>query len=170
MTSLYYDEGATPSNDFTITTSQNVTAAADPTEILSVDVDDGLMFQLLQYAVATGSSVGIPLYMNLRDAADNVLPTNSVLDFQVKLNGETQYQSILETRIEGIGFWNRHTLSEQQNKDYIDGAKVKLAGSEVNVRDIDSFRVVLDSSTQIDWSNSTLIVDSDAVEVASYGG
>jgi hypothetical protein len=65
---------------------------------------------------------------------------------------------------DNISTYINKTVAEQQNVDNIDAVKHELKGKAVNVRDIDELAVEIDSSTQIDWSNSALYFERNGVQ------
>jgi len=54
-------------------------------------------------------------------------------------------------------------VKEQQNEEFIDRVKNVLKGNALVVDDVDRMYVALESSAQIDWSNSRLQFDESAV-------
>ena len=126
------------------------------TNILEFQPIDGMILTLLN------RGGGIPFQMDLRDSNDDALP----LDTKVELVYDAPYlqrpQTVSET-LANIGTYNRLSISQQQNEDYVEQTRVSLNGRKLVVRDIDIAAVAIDSSTEIDWSNSRIYVDKDNV-------
>lgn len=172
MVDVYAAQGQT--SDL-VTTAQNT--AGVPTEILRVDPEDGTFVRFLN-RVATGKSAGIPVYAKFKDSSGNDLALNSSFEFQARRAGHNSWSKVSEV-VASIQYWNANSLTKQRNEENVDAVKVGLqypeassqtgAAPTVDVRDIDDFRVVLDSTDVIDWSNSSWYFDSDAVETHPRG-
>jgi hypothetical protein len=70
---------------------------------------------------------------------------------------------------DNISTYINKTVAEQQNVDNIDAVKHELQGKAVNIRDVDDLAVEINSSAQIDWSNSSLYVERSGVEEHQRG-
>ena len=155
-----------------VTTAQNATGASVATPIFEVDPDRGTFLRFLN-RVAVGDSIGLPVYMDLRDSNDNPLPVNSALYWAVQPAGHDEDVKVSK-KIESIDFWVNNSISEQRDRDKVDNAKMVLTHAEtaaqsgprshLDVRDVDTLRLKADSSAQIDHSNSSIFVDASAVE------
>jgi len=152
-------------------TEQN--AAGHMTPILVHEPPRGTKMRLVNH-VARGDQVqGIPVTMKLYDSNGDQLPIDTELRFEVMTAGSTDAIQ-LSRQVEDISTWNQLDVTEQQHSDHIDATKVVLATPEdrggnvldsIAWRDIDQFRVAVDSSEVVDWSQgSELSIDSTAVK------
>jgi hypothetical protein len=159
--------GKSLSNLSSIATEKTNTTG-ETTPILEVDPTDGTLIRLLNM-VSTGNSKGLPIFAKLKDSNDNDLPTDTKLILRVQrpTDDEPVTVSVAE---DNIAPWNNLTTAEQRNEENIDAVKVVLKGRAVNIRDADLLTVELNSSTQIDWSNSELYFAREGVEERSFEG
>jgi len=172
MVDAYASEGSTSEY---VETHTNAAGVDRPTPILEIDPDRGTFVRLLN-RVERGSEIGIPIYMKLRDASGDPLPTNTQLTFELERAGGDDQHKVSE-KVEQIAFWNQNDLTTQRDADNIDSSKVVLeypeAASESgpapfhDVRDIDSFYISAQSAAEIDWSQSEFYVDNAAVKEGS---
>jgi hypothetical protein len=132
------------------TQETNTTGVTTP--ILTVDPTDGTRLRFLQMVLG---GVGLPVHMDLRDSADNALPDDTELIFRVDLPTSDEPIAV-SVRQDNIAAWNKLIVSEQQNEENRDAVRVELKDDIVNVRYKDTFRIEVNSSAQIDWSNSEL--------------
>ncbi|MFU1780715.1 hypothetical protein ACM16X_04975 [Haloarcula japonica] len=147
------------------TQETNTTGVMTP--ILQLDPDDGTRLRFLK-SVPTGDSEGLPFIMDLRDSNDNALPTDTSL--LVRVMRPTDDEPVPVTVAEdNIAAWNGLSTKEQRNEENIDAVKVKVKGN-VNVRDKDTARIEVNSSKQIDWSNSEFYIVRDGVEELPFEG
>ena len=140
---------------------QNITGKRDP--ILEVTPEDGTAI-VIEGAVRRGDEIGIPIYAVLEDTNGNDLPqdTEIALEFQ----GPTDDQPYAVTDPwDNIRAYNTLSVKEQQNEEYIDSVKHDLKGQRLVVEAVDTLYVSVDSSAQIDWANSRLTIDGNAVQV-----
>jgi len=166
---LYASEGSTADE---VNTYQNEPNSPRPTPILGIDVDRGTFLRFLN-EVAKGSEIGMPVYADLRDSNDDPLPVNTSLYWELIPAGFTSGLVISE-EMKSIDQYNRLTISEQRDADKIDAAKFTLLAPETasgsgpvpyhDVRDVDELYLVADGPTQIDWGNSSVYIESNAVE------
>ena len=138
------------------------------TPILTATPDQGTLLRLLA-AVSVGKAAGLPIYMDLRDSNDDPLPvdTSFVLRALRPTNDEPVTVSVKE---DNIASWNNLSVAEQRNEDNVDAVKIELKGDHVNVRDKDFLRFEVESSAQIDWSNSELYVEREGVIEQPFDG
>lgn len=137
----------------------NTTGQPDP--ILEISPQDGLIFEVLA-AVARGRAPGVPVYMDLRDSNNDPLPVGTSVRLEFEAPGDKERSRVSKVR-DNIQPWNNLTISDQQDEEYVDRVKIELLGERIIVRDIDSLYVTIESSTQIDWSNSAVYVEGNAV-------
>lgn len=172
MADIYASEGSTSEE---VEVHENAPGIARATPILEVSPERGTFVRFLN-GVERGSEVGIPIYMKLRDANGDPLPTNTRLKFELERAGGDDSHKISE-QVEQIAFWNQNDLTTQRDVDNIDSAKVVLEYPEAasqsgaapfhDVRDIDSLYVSAESAAAIDWSQSEFYVDNAAVKEGS---
>ena len=167
---IFASEGATSDE---VTTYQNAPASPEPTPIFEVEAEQGTFLRFVNQ-VAKGAEKGIPIYADLRDENDDPLPVNTTLYLAVKPAGHNGKLIVSET-LRSIEQYQTLTLTEQRNVDNIDAVKVILQAPEsaknggnpvqkIDVRDIDAMFIMADSDAAIDWSNSSLFIESNAVE------
>jgi len=140
----------------------NDTGDTDP--ILEISPDSGLFLTIVNMVVR-GSGEGIPVYADLRDSNDDQLPIGTSIRFQYEAPGDSDRTTVSDVR-DNIQPWNNLSISQQQDEEFVDSVKIPLEGGpgqQINVRDIDSFYVTIESSAQIDWSNSQLYIEGNAV-------
>lgn len=142
------------------TETTNTTGSTSP--ILEITPDNGLFLQIMN-AAARGSVPGVPVYADLQDSNGNNLPLGTSLRFEYEAPGDDERSKVSEVR-DNIQPYNNLTITEQQDEEYIDAVKIPLLGSALRVRDIDTFYVSVNSSAQIDWSNSQLYIEGSAVD------
>ena len=126
------------------------------TNILEFQPIDGMVLTL------SNNGGGIPFQMDLRDANDDPLPLDTNLEIVYDAPHLQRPQTVSES-LANIGTYNRLSISQQQNEDYVEQTRISLNGRELVVRDIDIAAVAIESSEQIDWSNSRIYVDKDNV-------
>jgi len=131
------------SNIHDYATQRTNNTGGDASPILEISPDNGLFLTILNSA-ARGSAPGIPVYADLRDANDD------------------QRNRVSEVR-DNIQPYNTLSVQDQQDEEYIDAVKIPLLGNALNVRDIDTFYVSIQSSEEIDWSNSQLYIEGSVV-------
>lgn len=119
------------------------------TAILEVDPDPDTIIRFLNQ-VSTGDESGLPVYAGLLDSTGTQLPTDTEMLFQAQLPGRSKPIPVSVTE-DNIRQWNGLTVSEQRNEEHIDQVKVELEDETVNIRDVDTFEVAINSSAQIDW-------------------
>lgn len=146
--------------------TQQTNATGQLTPILEFDPEEGTVLQI-RNRVAKGKESGVPIYMDLRDAADNPLPDDTEVMLRVDVPSRDQPVQVSE-RLRNIAGYNALSMTEQRNEENIDATKVELQGGVINVRHFDKLRVDVVSSAQIDWSNSELYVDSKATRTVPY--
>lgn len=148
------------------TQKTNTTGVTTP--ILEVDPDSGTLIRLLN-KVSTGEAPGLPVIAKLQDTNGNDLPTDTKLILRVlrPTDDEPQPVSVAE---DNIAAWNGLTTAEQRNEENIDSVKLRLKGDRINIRDKDTLRVEVDSSTAIDWANSELYFVREGVQERPFEG
>jgi len=167
---IFASEGATAE---AVTTSKNAPSSPVPTPILEITPERGQFLRFLN-RVARGEEAGMPIYMDLRDSNGDPLPTNSSLFLAIEPSGHETTMRVSEA-LKNISQYNQLTVNEQRNVDNVDSVKVELqkpeglpnggqSTSKIDVRDIDTAYLLLDSSAQVDWSQSEVYIDSNAVE------
>jgi hypothetical protein len=147
--------------------TQRTNVAGTTTEILEVDPDQGTLTKLLN-RVSTGDAPGLPVFMDLNDAGDNDLPADTELILRV-LRPTDDEPVAVSVKEDNIAAWNGLSVSQQRNEENIDQVKIELKG-DINVRDKDTLFVEVDSSAQIDWSNSELYFAREGVHETEFSG
>jgi len=167
---LFASEGATAE---AVTVAQNAPSSPVPTPFLRISPERGQFLRFLN-RVARGQEAGIPVYMDLRDADGNPLPTNTSVFFAVEPSGHETTMRVSEA-LKNISQYNQLSISQQRDSDNVDSAKIELQKPEgqpnggepadkLDVRDIDTLFLMMDSQAQIDHSQSEIYIDSNAVE------
>ena len=172
MVDLYAANGGSTDE---VTTETNKTGVMDP--ILKVNPDRGTFLRFFNY-VSKGSASGLPLYFKLKDSNGNDLPQNTDLQLQAQVAGMNGWMNVSEL-VQSINYWNTNSLTTQRDKDNVDNVKVDLTHPEasgnagtresVDVRDIDTLAVAIDSAAQVDWNKCEFYFDSEAVQEYSRG-
>lgn len=154
--------GRNLSNISTIATEEtNTTGVLDP--ILKIEPKDGTRL-VFKPGVARGSEMGIPIYAELKDSNDDDLPQDTTIALQYEAPTDDNRSTVSEPKT-NIRTYRTLSLKDQQNEDYTDSVKHELKGTPPHiVRDVDEFYVSIESSAQIDWSNSQLNFEEKAVE------
>ncbi|MGB9987314.1 hypothetical protein [Salarchaeum japonicum] len=155
------------------TEKQNVTGQLTP--VLEISPEDGRAL-VIRGQVAQGSEDGIPIYADLRDSNGDPLPTNTAIALEYEAPSMDKADTVSYVQ-DNIRSYNSLSIDEQQNVDNIDAIKHVLKGTKeakeddrfpaVQVRDIDNLYVSLKGDTQIDWTQSALYVDKNAVRYVS---
>jgi hypothetical protein len=172
MVDLYAANGSTVDQ---VETEQNNPGVMDP--ILKVNPDRGTFLRFLNH-VSKGTASGLPLYFKLRDSNGDLLPQNTDIQLKAQVAGMNGWMNVSEL-VQSINYWNTNDLTTQRDKDNVDNVKVNLTHPEasgkagaresVDVRDIDTLAVAIDSAAQVDWSQSEYYFESNAVEEHSRG-
>ena len=149
-------------------TTQQTNVAGQTTPILEIDPTNGTLLRFRNRA-PQGKSKGIPVIADLNDANGNSLPADTELIFRVDRPTDDEPVSV-SVKEDNIAPWNGLSTSEQRNEENIDAVKVQLKGAAVNIRDKDTLRVEVNSSAEIDWSQSELYFVREAVEELPFEG
>jgi len=134
-----------------------------PTSILDIQPEDGTVLVFVN-GVQRGDQVqGIPIYADLRDSNDDPLPLDTEISLEFEEPSDNRPSTVSEPR-DNVRPYRSLSLKEQQNEEYLDRVKHVLKGPALLVEDVDTLSVVIDSSKQIDWSNSRLQFAEEAVK------
>lgn len=165
--SLYAAEGDTSEY---VTAVTNSTGSFD--SVLEISPVDGVGL-ILQNSVPKGQKpVGFPVYADLRDSNGDSLPNNTRVALAYESPTDNQWQ-IVSIPLANIRSYNEKTITQQQKKENIDSVKQELeasgtpeekAGQTLEIRDIDTAYLLIESSVQIEHTKSEIYIDSDAVE------
>jgi len=147
-------------NSGIVTQATNTTGELTP--IATVDPTDGTLIRLLNM-VPQGKAAGLPIYASLQDSNGNDLPVDTSVVLTAKRPGDPRRQPI-SIEEDNISTYINKSVAEQQNEDNIDSVKHELKGKAVNIRDVDEMAVEIDSSAQIDWSNSSLYFERTGIQ------
>jgi hypothetical protein len=139
---------------------QNTAGVVSP--ILEFTPDEGLAF-ILSNAAARGRSPGIPIYAKLYDSNGDLLPLGTSVRIEYESPGADERRKVSEVR-DNLQPYNNLSITEQQDEEFVDAVKIPLLGNELEVRDVDSFFISIESSAVIDWSNSQLFIEGSVVE------
>lgn len=156
--SLFAAEGNTSNY---VTTQQNTTGQFDP--VATIQPDDGVGLVIHNSVDVGQKRQGFPIYADLRDGNDNQLPLDSRVAIGYEAPTDDSYR-VVSIPLSNISTYRKKTIQEQQNRDNVDSVKHELKSSRLEVRDIDKAYILVESSAQIDHSNSELYVDADAVD------
>jgi len=143
------------------TEKTNTTGKLDA--ILTWSPVDGLSI-VLSNAVLGGA--GIPVYAKLQDSNGDDLPRDTELVFQWNTPSRDQ-PMIVSEKLSNIRQYRTLSLTEQQNEEYREQTRVPLKGNALEVMDFETVSVAINSSAQVDWSNSRVEVDRRAVNVVA---
>lgn len=148
---------------------QNTTGQFDP--ILEIQPDRGLALVILGM-VNSGDEVGIPIYADLRDSNDDPLPVDSGLRLEFEAKSDDS-RTVISHGFENILNYINRGIAEQQNEEYVDSVKHKLKNSDaalannripqVEITHTDTLYVTVKSDTEVDWTNSRIYFDRNAV-------
>ena len=158
-----------------VTQLTNSPSSPGATPIAEITPDRGLFVRIAN-AVSKGSERGVPVYMRLRDSNNNLLPASTAAYFEMEIQGQEQAHKVSAKRAQ-ISHYVANDLTTQRNTDNVDTSKfvlqrpetspVSQPASALEVRDIDSLYFSIDSSAEIDWSNSEWYVDTEATDKGS---
>jgi len=152
------------SDEFTQRTNQpGVT-----TPIGEINPEDGTLLRFLN-RISTGDAKGLALIMKLKDVDGNHLPADTELIWRVMRPTDDEPTPV-SVKEDNIAAWNGLSTSEQRNEENIDAVKIELKGAAINIRDKDTLRVEVNSSQEIDWSNSEFYVVREGVEERPFEG
>jgi len=143
--------------------TERTNTANELTPILEVNPDNGTTLALLM-GVARGEGMGIPIYAKLRSGANTQLPEDSRLALGFETPQDDQVRVVSEP-LHHIRAYRALSLVEQQNTDFIGRVKhhLKSGSSALVAEDVDTVYVLVDSSAQISWSDSSLTFEENAV-------
>jgi hypothetical protein len=127
------------------------------TSILDFSPTDGMVFEL---------ETLFALALKLRDSNDNQLPQDTTVTVRYDAPHYDQ-PKIVSFPLENIQVFRTLSIKEQQEEDYRDRTRIELKGQSLTVRDVDTMEIAIESDTKVDWSNSRLYIDKDAVSVHS---
>lgn len=154
-----------------VDTYANVPAAPGASKVLGVDPDRGRFVRLLNNLPKTGT-LGIPVYLKLRDSNGDHIPANSSAYLSLKLSGMESAVRISEKK-GNLSHYLSNDITTQRDVDNVDAACFELQQPEteggdpvrsITVRDIDEAFINVDSSEVIDWTQSEVYIDTDAVK------
>lgn len=166
MVELFISEGTASEH-----AEKRTNTTGEMTPILASVLDRGT-FARIRNQVRKGDEIGIPVYADLRDTNGDPLPVNTSVQFEIKVAGKSRTFKVSK-EMRNISVYNSQTIKEQRNSDNVDSVKMVLTQPEANggqkvpfvdFRDIDEFRVSIDSAAQIDWANSELYIDPAGLE------
>lgn len=143
--------------------------------ILEFQPNDGIALKI-RGMVNAGSEPGIPIYADLQDTDGNDLPVDTAVALEYERPSWDKARTVSHVR-DNIRPYNSLSVSEQQNMEHVDQTKHTLKNTDealangetpqLHIRDVDKLYVSVDSSEQIDWDNSRLYIDGNAVRTVS---
>ena len=144
-------------------------AAGVLTPILKITPDARTLLAIRE-VLASGSVRGVPVYADLQDSNGDDLPFDTSFALGFESPRDDNFNVVSEVR-DNIQPFRARPVSEQQNEEYIDAGKVHLKGDNdaLVANDADKVYFLVESSAQIDWSNSRLLLDQEAVTTRSEG-
>ena len=147
-------------NSDVATEKTNVTGVLTP--ILEIDPEDGTTLVVKNGVERGQQSRGVPIYAILEDSNGDPLPRDT--EVAIEFQGPTDDKpSVVSVPRQNIRPYNSLTIQEQQNTEYVDRVKHVLNGEALVIEDVETAYVSIESSEQIDWSNSRLQFDESAV-------
>ncbi|WP_256299917.1 hypothetical protein [Haloarchaeobius salinus] len=156
--SLFAAEGQTSNY---VTTQQNTPGQLTP--VLEIQPEDGVGL-VIHNRVDVGQKVkGFPIYADLRAGSGDPLP----LDSRVAIGYESPTDDSLQVvsvPMSNISTYRKKSIKDQQNRENVDSVKHELKSSRLEVRDIDTAYLLIESSEVIDHTGSEVYIDSDAVD------
>lgn len=147
------------------TEEQNTPGILSP--ILRIEPDDGLAL-VLQNNVNVGDEAGIPVAANLENSDGEDLPIETDLALGFRQPGDDDFTVVSEVKSD-IEVFNLLSLTEQRETDKIDATKIKLKGGarQLIVGENDELLVLAEGPEQIDFDNSRLSLNENAVTEVS---
>ena len=152
-----------------VTKKTNVVGQMTP--ILHISPDRGNAIRILNM-VSRGQSIGVPVYMKLKDSNGDDLPVDTSLQWEFSPSNSDQTYKI-SRRLSNIAQYNNNSIAEQTDVDRIDTFKQTLTEPEFRGSspvqhfewtDIEDVYVSIKSSAQIDHSESQFEVEPSAVQ------
>ena len=153
--------GKSISNISTVATERtNITGTLDP--ILEVQPKDGTEL-VIRNGVERGEQArGIPVYADLQDSNGDPLPLDTKVAIEFERPADDS-PTVISEPLENIRSYRSLDIKDQQDADYVDRVKHILKGRGVLVEDTDRLYISVESSVEIDWANSRLQFDENAV-------
>ncbi|WP_336001449.1 hypothetical protein [Halorientalis halophila] len=143
--------------------TERTNTPGEMTPILELQPEDGLAW-IIEAMVARGSQAGIPIFGGFYDSNGDPLPQDTRFAVQFETPNDDDRQTVTEV-YEHIRDYLTLDLKDQQNEEYIDSVKHVLKGSRLVVEDVDTLYLSIESSAEIDWSQSgsRVSISEDAV-------
>lgn len=145
-----------------VTAEELVNVIGQMSPILSFSPKDGLMLTI------NNAGGGVSVALELRDSNGDYLPLDTELTMEYDAPRLDKSQVVAHT-LSNIQQFRTLSVKEQQNEEYRGRCLIPLKGSAVDVRDIDTFSLSVESSAEIDWANSRVFIDQQNVRVGSSG-
>jgi hypothetical protein len=156
--SLFAAEGSTSNY---VTTETNT--AGQRTPILEISPKDGVGVVIHNSVDVGQKRAGFPIYADLRDSAGDQISLDSEIAIGYESPTDDSIQ-VVSIPLSNISTYRKKTIQQQQNRENVDSVKHELKGPKLEVRDIDTAYLLLDSVDQIDHAQSEIYIDSDAVD------
>ncbi|WP_254763357.1 hypothetical protein [Natrinema marinum] len=142
-----------------VTTQTNISDQLTP--VLTISPKDGVGV-LIRNAVSVGDKSGLPIYGKFNDSNGNPLPANTRLALGYKSPTDESIQVVSDPKAT-IASYIKNSVSDQQDERKVDAVKHQLKGNKLEVRDIDEAYILVDSSAQIDHSQSEIYFEESAL-------
>ncbi|QFU83388.1 hypothetical protein [Natronorubrum aibiense] len=142
-----------------ISTEMNIPDQLTP--VLSINPKDGVGV-LIRNAVEMGNKAGVPIYGKFRDADGNPLPADTRVAIGYQAPTDESIQVVSDPK-STIASYIKNSVSDQQDDRKVDAVKHQLKGSKLEVRDIDEAYILVDSSAQIDHTQSEIYFEEAAL-------
>ncbi|SER15434.1 hypothetical protein [Natrinema salaciae] len=142
-----------------VTTQTNITDQLTP--VLSIRPKDGVGV-LIRNAVNVGDKSGLPIYGKFRDSNGNPLPANTRVALGYEAPTDESIQVVSDPKAT-IASYIKNSVSDQQDDRKVDAVKHQLKGSKLEIRDIDDAYILVDSSEQIDHTQSEIYFEESAL-------
>ncbi|DAC85270.1 hypothetical protein [Natrinema versiforme] len=142
-----------------VTTETNVPDQLTP--VLSINPKDGVGV-LIRNMVEVGDKAGLPIYGKFRDGDGNPLPANTRVAIGYQAPTDESIQVVSDPKAT-IASYIKNSVSDQQDDRRVDAVKHQLKGGGLEVRDIDEAFLLIDSTEQLDHSQSEIYLEESAL-------
>ncbi|DAC85300.1 small major capsid protein [Haloterrigena jeotgali icosahedral virus 1] len=131
------------------------------TPVLSINPKDGVGV-LFRNRVDVGDKAGIPIYGKFLDSNGNPLPADTRVAIGYQAPTDESIQVVSDPK-STIASYIKNSVSDQQDDRRVDAVKHALKGKGLEVRDIDEAYILVDSTEQIDHSQSEIYLEESAL-------
>ncbi|OLZ39870.1 hypothetical protein A6E15_02230 [Natrinema saccharevitans] len=131
------------------------------TPVLSINPKDGVGV-LFRNRVDVGDKAGIPIYGKFVDTNGNPMPASTRVAIGYQAPTDESIQVVSDPK-STIASYIKNSVSDQQDDRKVDAIKHALKGNGLEVRDIDEAYLLVESSAQIDHSQSEIYFEESAL-------